>query len=93
MGYHLSEIRRGVYGELSKIVEELDEALDAENQKNSIMVLVELSDIIGAIDGYLLKKYEGKIGLADLIQMSLATSRAFRDGTRGDKSDKFAELF
>ena len=30
MGYHVKEIQRGTYGELSKIKEEVDEALDAE---------------------------------------------------------------
>jgi hypothetical protein len=82
MSYHLQAIPKGQYGELSKIREEVEEAIDAEKQNNPIMVLVELSDIIGAIDGYIVKKYDGKINLADLIVMSMATSRAFRSGER-----------
>lgn len=82
MSYHLQAIPKGQYGELSKIREEVEEAIDAEKQNNPIMVLVELSDIIGAIDGYITKKYDGKINLADLIVMSMATSRAFRSGER-----------
>ena len=44
MSYHLTEIAKGVLGELSKIQEELDEVKDAENQQNKIMIGCELSD-------------------------------------------------
>ena len=56
-GYHLTEIKKGTIGELSKIVEELKEFKDAQYQSAKIMILVELSDLIGAIDLYN-KKYK-----------------------------------
>lgn len=49
--FHKTEITRGVYGELSKVQEELDEAVDAEAQGQDLMLLVELSDIVGAVAG------------------------------------------
>ncbi len=51
MGFHQRTIRKGVYGELSKVQEELDEALDAEEQGQTLMLRIELSDLIGAIRG------------------------------------------
>lgn len=56
MGFHQKEIKKGIYGELSKIQEELDEAYDAEAQGQDLMLLIELSDMIGAIEG-VAKKY------------------------------------
>ncbi len=51
MKFHKREIPRGVYGELSKIKEELEEAYDAEEQKQDLMLLIELADIVGAAAG------------------------------------------
>jgi hypothetical protein len=51
MGFHQATIARGVYGQLSKIQEELDEARDAEAQGQDLMLLIELADIIGAVAG------------------------------------------
>lgn len=48
-GYHLAEIKKGKLGTVSKIQEELDEAIDSINQGVKIMLLVELSDLIGAV--------------------------------------------
>ena len=48
-GYHLQNITKGKLGTVSKIQEELDEAVDSVNQKVKIMLLVELSDLIGAV--------------------------------------------
>jgi len=48
--YHLVEIKKGVIGELSKIREELDELEDAERQGIKIMIMIELSDLYGAIE-------------------------------------------
>jgi hypothetical protein len=62
-GYHLTEIKRGEYGELSKVAEEVLEAIDAQDQANPVMVLIELSDAIGAIEGYLDKHFDRKINL------------------------------
>jgi len=56
MKFHKAIIQKGIYGELSKIKEELDEAYDAESQNQDLMLLIELSDIIGAVEG-VSKKY------------------------------------
>jgi phosphoribosyl-ATP pyrophosphohydrolase len=79
MGYHNREIPRGVYGEFSKIKEEFLESEDAFEQGNKIMLLVELSDLIGAIESF---SEKNNISLDDLIKMKNATKRAFSDGTR-----------
>lgn len=55
MGYHNREIQKGVFGEFSKIYEEYEELLDALQQRCKILVLVEISDLLGAINGYLEK--------------------------------------
>lgn len=49
--FHQVAIEKGEYGKLSKIKEELDEAIDAQNQGNDLMLLIELSDIVGAVEG------------------------------------------
>lgn len=56
MGFHKKEIKRGIYGDLSKIKEELEEAYDALEQNQELMLLIELADIIGAVEG-VSKKY------------------------------------
>jgi len=56
MKFHKAIIQKGIYGQLSKIKEELDEAYDAESQNQDLMLLIELSDIIGAVEG-VSKKY------------------------------------
>lgn len=81
MSYHLTEIEKGVLGTSSKIREEYEELVDAETQGIKIMALVELSDLVGAIEAYLKTNYPG-ITLVDLAKMSAATSRAFADGSR-----------
>jgi hypothetical protein len=80
-GYHITDIKKGELGELSKIREELEEAIDAELQDCRIMLLIELSDMLGAIDAYLKKHIPG-ITLDDLRSMSNITCRAFRTGNR-----------
>jgi hypothetical protein len=84
-GYHVRDIIQGKYGELSKIREELDEAYDAEEQNNNLMILVELADIIGAINGYLEHKFQNTVSIQDLVKMSEATQRAFNSGHRKPK--------
>lgn len=81
MGYHITEIKKGKFGDLSKLQEELDELKDCELQENKIMALVELSDLYGAIKGYLEKNIPS-MTMEDLKIMSEATERAFKDGTR-----------
>ena len=81
-GYHLEEIPRGTYGEISKILEEAEELRDAMEQANKVMVIIELSDLIGAIDGYMEKHYEKKLTIDDLLTMAETTKRAFKSGHR-----------
>lgn len=81
MGYHLREIKKGEYGEISKIEEELDELKEALEQDNMIMAMCELSDVYGALVGYL-ENYFPELTIEDLKTMSDATRRAFRDGSR-----------
>lgn len=80
-GYHLREITKGVLGESSKILEEVHELMDAEDQQCKIMALVELSDLLGAIDLYLKKNYPD-MTLEDLQIMAKITKRAFESGQR-----------
>lgn len=80
-GYHLVAIEKGELGELSKIQEELNEALDAQTQNAKIMVLVELSDMVGALEAYLTKHHPGTT-LDDLKTMASITQRAFASGRR-----------
>jgi len=81
MGYHLREIKRGEFGEISKIEEELDELKESLEQGNKIMAMCELSDVYGAIRGYL-EKHFPDLTMEDLKTMSDATRRAFEDGSR-----------
>jgi hypothetical protein len=83
MGYHNKEIERGKFGEFSKIKEEFLEAEDALEQNNPIMLLVELSYLIVAIEGYCLKNHN--ISIDDLLSMKEATKGAFNDGTRSSR--------
>lgn len=85
-GYHIAAIPRGKFGELSKVFEELHEAQDAEDQGVKLMVLQELSDAIGAIDGYL-KQHAPNVSLQDLIDMSRVTQRAFISGNRKARNE------
>lgn len=80
-GYHLADIPRGAFGHPSKIVEEAMEFADSIEQGVKVMGLVELSDLVGAIRGYLARAHPS-ITLDDLIAMADVTERAFLDGTR-----------
>ena len=80
-GYHINSITKGVVGELSKIYEEVDEIKDAEEQGVDVMILLELSDLIGAIKCYL-AKHHSSIHMTDLIKMSDITERAFKNEHR-----------
>lgn len=79
MGYHKRKIVKGVYGHVSKIREELEELEDSEEQGVTIMAMVELADLYGAIRAY--AKTLG-LGMEDLEKMADRTEEAFRDGTR-----------
>ena len=78
-GYHITDISKGVLGDLSKIQEELDELKDAELQESKILISVELSDLYGAIEAYA-SKYNLK--MKDLKKFSSITKRAFQNGRR-----------
>ncbi len=80
-GYHLKEIKKGEVGELSKIYEEVEEIKDAAEQGVDVMLLVELSDLVGAITLYL-EKHHPSITIEDLQKMSNVTRRAFESGGR-----------
>ncbi len=80
-GYHITEIPKGTAGSSSKLLEEVLELIDAEKQGSKIMALIELSDLIGAIELYL-EKNVPSIALADLEQFSTITRRAFQNGHR-----------
>lgn len=81
MGWHLRRIDKGILGNASKILEECEEFLDAEDQKLPILVLWELSDVIGAIEAYL-KKFHPSIKIEDLIAHAKKNSEMFRTGVR-----------
>lgn len=89
MGYHLRKIEKGVYGEPSKIREEFEEFEEALEQGNHIMALVELSDLLGAIEAYTDKHHH--IRLRELIVMKEATNRAFSDGSRTSNDPEQAD--
>ena len=80
--YHLKSIARGVYGEFSKVEEELEELRDAQTQGNKPMEIIEIADLLGALNGYLEKKFKGTINVYDALKMMEATKRAFESGHR-----------
>lgn len=80
-GYHLSEIPKGELGEFSKVQEEFNELRDALDQGSKVMALVELSDMIGAVQAYLDNHFPG-FTVQDLITFSQITKRAFENGHR-----------
>lgn len=79
-GYHLRDIPRGDYGTARKVLEEAHEFVDAVEQGSDVMALVELSDLYGAVRGWLAR--HPTITEADLERFSLITERAFRNGHR-----------
>ena len=80
-GYHLTKIERGVVGQSSKILEEVRELMDAERQGCTVMALVELSDLIGAVEAYL-RFHSPSVSVHDLMRMAAITRRAFENGYR-----------
>ena len=80
IGYHIKNIDKGVLGERSKISEEYNEWKDSCEQGCKVMELVELSDLLGAIESYTKRHYN--ISLDDLIKMKSITERAFINGRR-----------
>lgn len=81
VGYHKRKIEKREFGTAGKIMEEVEEFLDAKEQGIRLMELQELSDILGAVEGYLEKNHEGYT-LDDLLKMAKVTRRAFESGRR-----------
>lgn len=80
-GYHIRTIEKAQVGTVGKVLEEALEAVDADEQHAAVMVLVELSDVIGAVKAYLAAEHP-TVTLADLEVMADITARAFRSGRR-----------
>lgn len=81
-GYHLDKIEKRRFGSLGKIQEEVEELLDAHRQGSHVMILVEMSDLYGAMQGFLEENYPG-FKMEDLKKFSMITQRAFKNGHRG----------
>lgn len=79
MSYHLRKIEKGVFGDISKVQEELLEYQDAMEQGSTIMAAVELSDLYGALEAV---ADSHKLTMEDLKIMSRITNRAFITGYR-----------
>lgn len=79
MGYHKTKIPKGILGEFSKIEEEFLELKDAKEQGDKVLILCELTDMLGAIEEYI-KKYN--LTLYDLKLFSDKTKEAFKEGSR-----------
>jgi len=79
MGYHKIKIKKGKLGKFSKIKEEFTELSDAVNQRNKVLIICELTDLVGAIEEYA-KKF--KLTLNDLIEFSNLTKSAFKEKKR-----------
>ena len=80
-GYHVTPIPKGKIGHSSKLLEEVLELIDAEKQGCTVMAVVELSDLVGAIESYLKERRLG-VTIDDLKVMSGITRRAFENGFR-----------
>lgn len=79
MGYHTKQIEKGTIGHFSKIKEEFQEAEDAFDQNDEILIICELSDMIGAIEEYI-KRWN--LDLTSLKNFSDKTKSAFKEGKR-----------
>ncbi len=79
MGYHKTKIKKGVIGEYSKVKEEFEELTDAVRQNNKVLIICELTDLLGAIEEYV-KKFN--LSINDLKGFSDLTKSAFKEGSR-----------
>lgn len=77
VGFHKENIIKGVYGDSSKILEELQELQDAEKQGMEAIIHIELSDLYGALEA-VAQKYN--LSMTDLKEMSDLTKSAFIEG-------------
>lgn len=79
MGYHKNKIDKGVLGEFSKIKEEFQELEDAFQQDSKVLIICELTDLIGSIEAY---ASTFSLTLDDLISFSNKTKESFKEGKR-----------
>lgn len=77
--YHTKPIIKGKLETISKIEEEVMELKDAFEQKDQILQLCELSDLIGAIEEY---AQTLGISIEDIIKFKNKTKKAFEKGIR-----------
>lgn len=79
MGYHKNKIDKGVLGEFSKIKEEFQELEDAFQQDSKVLIICELTDLVGAIESY---AGNFNLSLKDLTNFSDKTKESFKEGKR-----------
>lgn len=79
MAYHKNKIEKGEFGEFSKIKEEFQELEDAVDQDCKVLIICELTDLVGSIEAYA-KKYN--LTIIDLIKFSNKTKQAFEEDKR-----------
>lgn len=88
MSYHKNKnIKKGTVGEFSKIAEEFEELKDAVEQDDKILILCEISDLLGAVELYLSKNFYESISFENCIAFSRKTQNAFREGTRKNSDE------
>jgi len=80
MGYHTKEINKGQVGEYSKIYEEFEEFTDAYEQRDKVLQICELTDLIGAIELFSINKFG--LNIHDLKKFSDKTIESFKEGKR-----------
>jgi hypothetical protein len=80
MGYHKKEITKGILGSFSKIREEYEELEDAFEQRDKVLQICELTDLIGAIESYAFDTFN--LTIYDLIDFSNKTKEAFKENKR-----------
>lgn len=85
-GYHVDVIPKEPIGTAEKVMEEALELVDACKQSNPVMALVEMSDLIGAIQLLLEAKVGKSVSIDDLITMANTTRRAFESNRRPSRT-------
>lgn len=65
---HKRKIEKGVFGDFSKIKEEFQELQDANEQHCKVLEICEICDLIGAIEGYIVKNYN--LTISDIYKFS-----------------------
>lgn len=80
MGYHKREIPKGTYGHFSKVEEEWEELRDAQEQGAAILELVEITDLYGALAGYVEQRFG--MTMEDVRKMAEMTRESFKEGKR-----------